>query len=71
MTLTPEALTADDVRAVLAHGITREAVADAMNVAYLFNIYDRLADSMGWDVPSQETGFYESSAEVLLKRGYG
>jgi alkylhydroperoxidase family enzyme len=71
MTLEPEALGAADVRAVLALGVSRQAVADAMHVAYLFNIYDRLADTMGWDVPAQESGFYRSSARRLLERGYG
>ena len=70
MTLEPEQLTADDVRAVLALGVSRRAVVDAMHVAFLFNVYDRLADAMGWDVPAQESGFYESSARMLLKRGY-
>ena len=70
MTLEPAALTPDDVRAVLAQGVSREAVADAMHVAYLFNIYDRLADTLGWDVPTQETGYYQSAARMLLKRGY-
>jgi alkylhydroperoxidase family enzyme len=71
MTLEPEALGPGDVRAVLALGVSREAVGEAMHVAYLFNIYDRLADTLGWDVPAQETGFYASSARMLLKRGYG
>jgi alkylhydroperoxidase family enzyme len=70
MTLEPEALTSDDVRPVLALGVSRAAVREAMHVAFLFNIYDRLADTMGWDVPAQESGFYESSAQMLLKRGY-
>src|SRR3954468_10512046 len=60
MTLDPEALTAEDIRPVLALGVSRQAVADAMNVAYLFNIYDRLADTLGWDVPAQEA-FYTGS----------
>ncbi len=70
MTLEPERLTADDVRPVLALGVSRRAVADAMHVAFLFNIYDRLADTLGWDVPPQEGGYYQSAARMLLKRGY-
>ena len=71
MTLEPERLEPADVRAVLDTGVSLDAVREAMHVAYLFNIYDRLADAMGWDVPAQESGFYESSATMLLKRGYG
>jgi alkylhydroperoxidase family enzyme len=70
MTLQPDQLTPEDVRAVVAHGISKDAIRDAMHVAYLFNIYDRLADALGWDVPEKQSGFYESSAKMLLKRGY-
>jgi alkylhydroperoxidase family enzyme len=71
MTLEPEKLGPDDVRPVLALGVSREAVQDAMHVAYLFKIYDRLADSMGWHVPEKATGYYQAAAAMLLKRGYG
>ena len=70
MTLTPERLEPADTRAALDAGVSREALEEAMEVAYLFNVYDRLADTMGWDVPAQESGFYQSSAKMLLTRGY-
>ncbi len=70
MTLAHEALTPDDARAALAAGVTREALTEAMHVAYLFAVYDRLADTMGWDVPAQASGYYESAAKRLLARGY-
>jgi alkylhydroperoxidase family enzyme len=71
MTLEPDALGPGDVRPVLALGVSRQAVTDAIHVAYLFNIYDRLADALGWDVPAQESGYYQVSARRLLRRGYG
>ena len=70
MTLRPDELGPEDVRAVLALGVSKDAVRDALHVAYLFNIYDRLADTLGWDVPSEESGAYRSSAKTLLGRGY-
>jgi len=70
MTLEHEQLTVEDVRPVLALGVSREAVKEAMHVGFLFNIYDRLADTMGWHVPADGTGFYEGSAKRLLERGY-
>jgi alkylhydroperoxidase family enzyme len=70
MTLDHEHLGPDDVRAVLAKGVSRQAIEHALQVAYLFNIYDRLADTMGWHVPEQHSGFYESAAKMLLRRGY-
>jgi alkylhydroperoxidase family enzyme len=70
MTLEPDRLTPEDARAVLAAGVTKVALTEAIHVAYLFNIYDRLADSMGWHVPDLATGFYRTSAKRLLKHGY-
>ena len=70
VTLEPEKLGPEDVRAVLALGVSRQAVEDAMHVAFLFNIYDRLADAMGWDVPAEGSGFWQASAKMLLSRGY-
>jgi alkylhydroperoxidase family enzyme len=70
MTLSHESLGPDDVRAVLATGVSKEAIAEAMEVAFLFNVYDRLADTMGWHVPDKESGYYNVSAKRLLKDGY-
>ena len=68
LTLTPEALTADDARAVLALGVSKAALADAIYVASAFNVYDRLADSMGWQVPTAAA--FDVGAKRLLARGY-
>jgi hypothetical protein len=51
-------------------GVSRQAIQDALEVAFLFNIYDRLADSMGWDVPAVAGGYYQGAARRLLKHGY-
>jgi hypothetical protein len=70
MTLNHERLGPEDMRAVLRAGVSKQAVEDALEVAFLFNIYDRLADTMGWDVPAQESGYYQVAARRLLKQGY-
>jgi hypothetical protein len=70
MTLDHANLGVDDVRAVLRAGVSKDAVRDAIEVAYLFNIYDRLADAMGWDVPSRASGYYKVAARRLLDKGY-
>ena len=70
MTLDHASLDPDDVRAVLRLGVSKQAVADAMEVAFLFNIYDRMADAMGWDVPPVSGGYYKMAARRLLKHGY-
>jgi len=67
-TMQPDALTGADVRAVLATGVSREAMRDAMYVAFLFNTYDRLADTLGWELP--EDRYYPRAGKFLLKQGY-
>lgn len=67
-TLEPEQLTAEDVRAVLDTGVTREAIRDAFYVAFLFNTYDRLADTLGWELP--DARYYPKAGRFLLKQGY-
>lgn len=67
-TLSPDSLTAADVKPVLARGVTREAIVDAFYVAFLFNTYDRLADTLGWELPDR--AYYPKAGQFLLKRGY-
>jgi len=67
-TLHPEQLTAAEVREVLAAGVTREGIRDAFYVAFLFNTYDRLADTLGWELPDE--GYYPKAGRFLLKKGY-
>jgi uncharacterized peroxidase-related enzyme len=61
-------LTTDDMREVLAAGVSPQQVEDALAVCAAFNITDRLADAFGFEVLSPE-GF-QAGAKVLLKRGY-
>jgi alkylhydroperoxidase family enzyme len=68
LTLQPEMLTPDDVRAVLTLGVTKEAIRDAFYVAFLFNTYDRLADTLGWELP--DPAYYPKAGQFLLKKGY-
>lgn len=67
-TLRPDELGPEDVRAVLATGVTREMIRDAFYVAFLFNGYDRLADTLGWELPEKD--FYRKAGRFLLKKGY-
>jgi len=41
---------------------------DAYYVAFLFNTYDRLADTLGWELPDER--YYPKAGKFLLKRGY-
>jgi alkylhydroperoxidase family enzyme len=67
-TLRPDELNPEVVRPVLAAGVSREAVRDAFYVAFLFNTYDRLADTLGWELPEER--YYTRAGQFLLKQGY-
>jgi alkylhydroperoxidase family enzyme len=67
-TLRPEQLTPDAIRPVLTAGVSREAIRDAFYVGFLFNTYDRLADTLGWKLP--DVRYYAKAGPFLLKRGY-
>ena len=68
LTLRPSELTHEDADDVLATGVSREALTDAIHVAALFNMIVRMADSLGWDVPDFEE-FY-ARADGMLASGY-
>ena len=67
-TLHPEHLNGSVILPVLAAGVTREAIRDAFYVAFLFNTYDRLADTLGWELPAQ--AYYAHAGRRLLTKGY-
>ncbi|TSE01505.1 alkylhydroperoxidase AhpD family core domain-containing protein [Skermania sp. ID1734] len=59
---------ADDVRDVMAAGVSKAQLEDALAVCLVFNTTDRLADAFNFDVASPAA--MESGARYLLKRGY-
>ena len=68
-TLTREhTLEAGDMRAVLAAGVTRQQIEDALAVCLAFNITDRLADAFGFVVASPAA--MNAGARHLLSHGY-
>jgi alkylhydroperoxidase family enzyme len=68
LTLRPAELTREDAAQVLAAGVGEDALVDAIHVAALFNMIVRLADSLGWDVPSFEE--FHARADRMLATGY-
>src|ERR1700751_27844 len=59
---------ADDMRAVLAAGASRQQIEDALAVCFSFNVIGRLADAFGFFVPGPNV--FEAGAKYLLARGY-
>ena len=68
LTLRPDELTVADVEAARAAGVSDQALRDAEAVGALFTIIVRLADSLGWDVPSAEV--LRRRAPLMLEGGY-
>jgi uncharacterized peroxidase-related enzyme len=62
------AVDADDMRAVLAAGVSRQQIEDALAVCFTFNTVDRLSRTFGWVVASPEA--FQAGAKFLLSRGY-
>jgi uncharacterized peroxidase-related enzyme len=58
----------EDMRAVLAAGVSRAQVEDALAVAFAFNTTNRLAEAFGFAVPGPAA--FEAGAKFLLARGY-
>jgi uncharacterized peroxidase-related enzyme len=59
---------ADDMRAVLAAGASRQQIEDALAVCFAFNTMSRLADAFGFFLPGAKA--FEAGAKYLLARGY-
>ena len=68
LTLEPDALEPADAVAVRAAGVSDDALLDAIAVAALFNMIDRIADALGFDVPPPEA--FAARADRMLATGY-
>ena len=68
LTQRPDELTEADAEAAYAAGVSREALRDAAKVCAFFNMITRLADSLGWDVPSRDRT--TARAPAMLEGGY-
>jgi AhpD family alkylhydroperoxidase len=61
-------VSAADMQGVLAAGVSRQQVEDALAVCAAFSTTGRLAEVFGFELLSPAG--YEAGAKVLLKRGY-
>jgi len=68
LTLTPAEVRPADVAPLRAAGVSDAAIEDAIHACVLFNIYDRLADSLNWYLPGADG--YAASGRSLMQRGY-
>lgn len=68
LTLRPAEAGPEDMTPLRAAGLSDEEIEDAIHVCANFNIINRMADSLGFRLPTREV--YEGSARILLKNGY-
>jgi alkylhydroperoxidase family enzyme len=68
LTLRPDELAPADAERAYAAGFSKQALRDAATVCALFSMITRLADSLGWDVPSPER--LAARAPAMLEGGY-
>jgi uncharacterized peroxidase-related enzyme len=64
----PQAIGPDDVKNVLAKGVSVDALRNAIQISEGFAIINRVADALGFEVPPASV--FAKEAEFLLKRGY-
>ena len=68
LTLSPNELGAGDVERLREAGLSDAAIEEAIHVCAAFNMIDRIADALGFEVPPKAAA--KRGAEFLLKRGY-
>jgi len=66
LTLTPEEVSPQDVEAVRETGVSEEAILDAIYICSTFNLVDRVADALDFEIPES----FARGAAGQLKRGY-
>jgi alkylhydroperoxidase family enzyme len=68
LTLTPEEIEQDDIAQMRMAGVSDRAIEDAIYVCAYFNIIDRIADSLDFEVLSAKT--FAERAGNFLREGY-
>ena len=68
VTRSHETITAEHIRPLLALGVSRAQIEDALHVGFAFNVITRLADTFEFEVGPRAS--FEAGARALLSRGY-
>jgi alkylhydroperoxidase family enzyme len=69
MTLSPGELGPADMVPLRAAGVSDQAIEEALYVAFVFNVLDRLADAFGFDLPA--AGSLRRYGRLAQWLGYG
>ena len=68
LTLQPGEVRPADVEPMRAAGVSDAAIEDAIHACVLFNVYDRMADSLKFHLPGPAG--LAASGRSLMQRGY-
>jgi alkylhydroperoxidase family enzyme len=68
LTLRPAEVAREDAELVRAAGVSDDALRDAATICALLSMIVRLADSLGWEVPTAER--LRQRAPAMLDGGY-
>ncbi|MGH7804048.1 MAG: hypothetical protein ACREQJ_06845, partial [Candidatus Binatia bacterium] len=68
LTLEPASVGADDIVPLRRAGVSDRAIEDAIRVCAMFNVVDRLADALGFELLSERSNARAGS--FLLRLGY-
>lgn len=68
MTLQPGELGPGDAQAVREAGVSQAALDDAIAICFTFNVINRIADALDFDVPAGAD--LDRLAAMMLQRGY-
>ncbi len=63
-----QTVTADDMRSMLAAGVTPQQIEDALAVGFAFNTINRLAETFAFSIPGSKA--LDAGAKFLLAHGY-
>jgi uncharacterized peroxidase-related enzyme len=69
LTLEPSTVGPDDVQRAVDAGARPDALRAAVEVCAVFNIINRVADSLDFDVP--DSASFATAAKMLIRFGYG
>ena len=68
LTLDPTQVTAADMAPMRRAGLSEMAIEEAIYVCFAFNIMDRLADALDFEIPTQK--HFKTGGRFLYKLGY-
>jgi alkylhydroperoxidase family enzyme len=68
LTLQPQQVTKEDIETLRSSGLSDQAIEEAIYVCFSFNVMDRLADALEFDIPTPQQ--FKQGGRFLYRLGY-